>query len=261
MTEAGIIVFEIYCTFYYSRCLFAFGAFLSLDSGNTFICFFFGFQSVSLSDSHVSHSSLQVSSTAREYFFHLNKQKNLRPPGAHTTRLGGCGSKAKLDPTLSPEASSRWFSGTCKKKKWRKSEWWRIKDVLKKNKKAKSHLVLQRSRTNTTKIPLHITDFMITARGINVEEPWHQTWWPDGEGLPGHKPWPRDCPPRRRLRWGWEQDSRTAGRQDGRTAGRGGGRGGCPGSAVPPRPRRLRGSARLGLRAPPGGNHVPTTLI
>lgn len=75
MTEAGKILFHIYCTFYYSWCLFAFGAFLSLDSGNTFIHFFFGFQSVSLSDSHVSCSSLQVSSTAREYLFHLNKQK------------------------------------------------------------------------------------------------------------------------------------------------------------------------------------------
>lgn len=83
LTEAGIILFHIYYTFCYSRCLFAFGAFLSLDSGNTFICFFFGFQSVSLSDSHVSHSSLQVSSTAREYLFHLNKQKTYGRAHAH----------------------------------------------------------------------------------------------------------------------------------------------------------------------------------
>lgn len=99
VTEAGIILFQIYCTFYYPWCLFAFGAFLSLDSGNTSIWFFFGFQSVSLSDSHVSHSSLQVSSTAKEYFFHLNKQK----PRGRRALSDRVYCSAKPEPILSPK--------------------------------------------------------------------------------------------------------------------------------------------------------------
>lgn len=85
-------------------------------SGNTFIYFFFGFQSVSLSDSHVSHSSLQVSSTAKENLFHLNKQK----PRGRRARSHRVYCSAKLEPILFPEASSWWFPGICWERKLNK---------------------------------------------------------------------------------------------------------------------------------------------